>query len=390
MQENLKCPKCGEVFAVDAKAYNAIVESVKDTAFKKEVDTAIKTQNAQKDLQIEKLNSEVSYVRKEAAAFRDKLKSEQELALQRAVFSVEKERDKLKADLDTAKLQHEIQKSALEKEHALTLKGKDEEIAYHKEYKSKLSTKMVGETLEQHCEIEFNRLRALAFPNAYFEKDNNAKAGTKGDYIFRDFDKLKADGGVEILSIMFEMKNEEDKTATKKKNEDFLEKLHKDRVEKKCEYAVLVSLLEGDSELYNGGIVDMSHKYPKMYIIRPQFFIPIITLIRNAELKSASIKSELVAVRNQNLDITNFEQSLDDFKEAFSRNYRIATSKFTTAIAEIDKTITHLQLVKENLLSSENQLRLAGDKADEITVKRLTRGNPTMKEMFDKAKKEGF
>ena len=251
-------------------------------------------------------------------------------------------------------------------------------IAYYKDMKAKLSTKMVGETLEQHCETEFNKLRATAFQNAYFEKDNDSKTGSKGDYIYREHD----DAGNEIISIMFEMKNENDTTSTKHKNEDFLRELDKDRLEKKCEYAVLVTLLEADSELYNTGIVDVSHKYPKMYVIRPQFFIPIITLLRNAALNSLKYKSELALVKAQNVDITNFEDNMNTFKEGFAKNYDLASRKFKTAIDEIDKTIDHLQKTKDALLSSENNLRLANNKAEDLTIKRLTRGNPTMAEKF--------
>lgn len=259
------------------------------------------------------------------------------------------------------------------------IKHKDEEIALRKDMKIRLSTKMVGETLEQHCETEFNKLRATGFQNAYFEKDNDSKTGSKGDYIYRETDEA----GNEIISIMFEMKNEGDETATKKKNEDFLRELDKDRTEKKCEYAVLVSLLEADNELYNNGIVDMSHKYPKMYVVRPQFFIPIITLLRNAAMSSLKYKAELALVRNQNIDITNFEDNVNKFKEGFARNYELASRKFKTAVEEIDKTIDHLQKTKDALLSSENNLRLANNKAEDLTIKKLTRGNPTMTAKFE-------
>ncbi|NCU38949.1 DUF2130 domain-containing protein, partial [Candidatus Saccharibacteria bacterium] len=258
------------------------------------------------------------------------------------------------------------------------LKTKEEMIAYYKDMKAKLSTKMVGETLEQHCETEFNKLRATGFQNAYFEKDNDSKTGSKGDYIYRETD----DEGNEIISIMFEMKNEGDETATKKRNEDFLRELDKDRVEKKCEYAVLVSLLEAESELYNTGIVDVSHKFSKTYVIRPQFFIPMITILRNAALNSLKYKSELALVRAQNVDITNFEDNINNFKEGFARNYDLASRKFKSAIEEIDKTIDHLQKTKEALLSSENNLRLANNKAEDLTIKRLSRGNPTMAAKF--------
>jgi len=267
-------------------------------------------------------------------------------------------------------------------EKAHTIKDRDDAIERLRDMKARLSTKMVGETLEQHCETEFNRIRATAFPRAYFEKDNDASSGSKGDYIFRDSDEA----GTEIVSVMFEMKNENDTTATKKKNEDFLKELDKDRAEKGCEYAVLVSLLEPDSELYNTGIVDVFHRYPKMYVVRPQFFIPMITLLRNAAMKSLEYKTELALVREQNIDVTNFEDKLDAFKTGFARNYDLASRKFTTAIEEIDKTITHLQKTKEALLGSENNLRLANNKADDLTVKKLTRGNSTMAAKFEELK----
>jgi hypothetical protein len=272
--------------------------------------------------------------------------------------------------------------SVLKEAHTAELRSKDEQIAYYKDLKAKLSTKMVGETLEQHCEIEFNRLRATGFPRAYFEKDNNVRSGSKGDYIFRDSDE----SGTEFVSIMFEMKNESDATATKKKNEDFLKELDKDRNEKGCEYAVLVSLLDPDSELYNAGIVDVSHRYPKMYVVRPQSFIPIITLLRNAAQNTLTYKTELARVREQNIDITNFESELEEFKNGFGRNYELASRRFKTAIEEIDKTIDHLQKTKDALLGSENNLRLANNKAEDLTIKKLTRGNPTMATKFAELK----
>ena len=268
------------------------------------------------------------------------------------------------------------------KEKDAIIKLKDEEIALRKDMKLKLSTKMIGETLEQHCETEFNKLRATAFQRAYFEKDNDSKSGSKGDFIYRETD----DAGNEIISIMFEMKNEGDETAMKKRNDDFLKELDKDRTEKKCEYAVLVSLLEAESEYYNSGIVDVSHKYSKMYVIRPQFFIPIITLLRNAAMNSLQYKAELALVKNQNMDITDFEEKITNFKEGFARNYDLASRKFKTAIEEIDKTIDHLQKTKEALLSSDNNLRLANQKAEDLTIKKLTHGNPTMKAKFDELK----
>jgi len=272
----------------------------------------------------------------------------------------------------------------LKEKYETQLKLKDEQIAYYKDFKAKQSTKMVGESLEQHCEIQFNQLRATGFQNAYFEKDNDARTGSKGDYIYREND----DQGNEIISIMFEMKNENDETATKKKNEDFLKELDKDRNEKHCEYAILVSLLEPDNELYNSGIVDKSHRYPKMYVIRPQFFIPMITLLRNAALNSMQYKQELAIARAQNIDITHFEENMMKFKEGFARNYELASRKFKTAIDEIDKTITHLQKTKDALISSENNLRLANNKAEDLTIKKLVRNNPTMKAKFDELKNE--
>ena len=306
----------------------------------------------------------------------------QKLALNEALSVVEKERDELKNGLARATLEKQLAETALRDKYETQLKDRDEAIERLKDLKAKLSTKMVGETLEQHCEIEFNRLRATAFPLAYFEKDNDARTGSKGDYIFRDLDEA----GTEIVSIMFEMKNENDETATKKKNEDFLKELDKDRNEKGCEYAVLVSLLEPDNELYNAGIVDVFHRYPKMYVVRPQFFIPIITLLRNAAMKSLQYKSELALVKSQNIDITNFENQLDSFKDAFGKNYDLAARRFKTAIDEIDKSIDHLQKTKDALLGADRNLRLANDKAQDVTIKKLTRGNPTMAAKFAELK----
>ena len=284
-------------------------------------------------------------------------------------------------DLAAAKTQRETELRAKEEQYEQQLRTKDDEIAFYKDFKAKQSTKMVGESLEQHCLIEFNKLRMTAFPKAYFEKDNDASGGTKGDFIFRESD----DDGNELLSIMFEMKNELDETATKHKNEDFFAKLDKDRREKNCEYAVLVSLLEADSEYYNNGIVDVSYRYDKMYVIRPQFFIPMITLLRNAAMRAADYRHELAVVRSQQVDVTNFERNMNAFKEQFSRNYRIASEKFEKAIEEIDKTIDHLQKTKEALLGSANQLRLANDKADDLSIKKLTKGAPSVKALFDAA-----
>ena len=300
------------------------------------------------------------------------------LAIAEAVGVVEKERDELKNGLDRAALEKQLAETALRDKYETQLKDRNGEIERLRDMRARLSTKMIGETLEQHCEIEFNRLRATAFPKAYFEKDNDARTGSKGDYIFRDMD----DAGTEIVSIMFEMKNEGDETATKKKNEDFFKELDKDRAEKGCEYAVLVSLLEPDSELYNAGIVDVFHRFPKMYVVRPQFFIPIITLLRNAAMNSLKYKSELALVKAQNIDITNFETQLDDFKTAFGRNWRLASEGFEEAVKRIDEAIKDLEKTKEALHKSANNLRLANDKAEDLTVKRLTRGNPTMAAKF--------
>ena len=306
----------------------------------------------------------------------------QRLAITEAVSVVEKERDSLKHTVEQAALEKQVAEKALTEQYEVRLKDRDEEIERLKDFKAKLSTKMVGETLEQHCEIEFNRIRATAFPQAYFEKDNDARSGSKGDYIFKDIDET----GTEIVSIMFEMKNESDTTATKKKNEDFFKELDKDRREKGCEYAILVSLLEPENELYNTGIVDVSYRYEKMYVIRPQFFIPMITLLRDAASNALTYKNELALVKAQNIDVTNFEADLEDFKSKFGRNYELASKQFQTAVAEIDKSISHLQKTRDALLKSENNLRLANDKAQDVTVKKLTRKNPTMQEKFEQAK----
>jgi hypothetical protein len=306
----------------------------------------------------------------------------QKLAITEAVSTAEKERDELKSGLQRAELEKHLAEKALKEKYETQIKDRDDAIERLRDMKARLSTKMVGETLEQHCETEFNRIRATAFPRAYFEKDNDSRAGSKGDYIFRDLDEA----GTEIVSIMFEMKNESDETATKKKNEDFLKELDKDRTEKGCEYAILVSLLEPDSELYNSGIVDMFHRHPKMYVVRPQFFIPIITLLRNAAMHSLKYKSELALMKAQNIDITHFEAELETFKSAFAKNYDLASRRFQTAIDEIDKSIDHLQKTKEALLGTDRNLRLANDKAQDVTIKKLTRGNPTMADKFAELK----
>ena len=321
-----------------------------------------------------KRNAEIQKLEAKVAAS----ETEQKLALAQAMAALEKERDSLAGELKSKDTEKQLLETSLVNKYETQLKSKDKMIEYYKDMKAKLSTKMVGETLEQHCETEFNRLRSTGFQNAYFEKDNDATGGNKGDYIYKESDK----DGNEITSIMFEMKNELDTTATKHKNEDFLKKLDKDRNDKGCEYAVLVSLLEADSEWYNTGIVDMSHKYPKMYVIRPQFFIPMITLLRNAAMNSLKYKAELSLMKNQNIDITNFEEDINTFKEGFAKNYDLASRKFKTAIDEIDKTIDHLQKTKDALLSSENNLRLANNKAGDLTIKKLTRGNPTMTAKF--------
>ncbi len=308
----------------------------------------------------------------------DAIEMAKKLAINEAVAVVEKERDALRSGLERSKLEKQLAEQSLKDKYETQIKDRDDAIERLRDMKARLSTKMVGETLEQHCETEFNRIRATAFPRAYFEKDNDARSGSKGDYIFRDSDE----GGTEIVSIMFEMKNEADRTATKNRNEDFLKELDKDRVEKGCEYAVLVSLLEPDSELYNTGIVDVFHRHPKMYVVRPQFFIPIITLLRNAAMNSLKYKSELALVKAQNVDITNFEGELESFKAAFAKNYDLASRRFQTAIDEIDKSIDHLQKTKEALLGTDRNLRLANDKAQDVTIKKLTRGNPTMAAKF--------
>lgn len=328
-----------------------------------------------------KLQAETAEKVAEIGRLNEELKSRdvaKQLAVNEAVNAIQKQRDDLERDLTARETEQQLLQSTLKDTHAVEIKAKDEMIAYYKDLKAKLSTKLVGETLEQHCEIEFNRIRSAGFHRSYFEKDNDARSGSKGDYIFREADAA----GTEFISVMFEMKNEADETATKKKNEDFFKELDKDRNEKGCEYAVLVSMLEPDNELYNGGIVDVSHKYPKMYVVRPQLFIPIITLLRNAALNSLEYKTELARVREQNIDITNFEDALDTFKSGFARNYDLAARKFKEAIDEIDKSIDRLQKVKSSLLGSENNLRLANRKAEDLTIKRLTRGNPTMAAKF--------
>ena len=350
---------------------------------KRDREAASKLADAKRAKQIQETEVAKDKEIQKLVAALDKVQFERKAAIASAIFAIEKERDDLKNGLKQVELEKKLAENSLKDKYETQIKDRDDAIERLRDMKARLSTKMVGETLEQHCDTEFNRLRATAFPRAYFEKDNDARTGSKGDYIFRDSDE----GGTEIVSIMFEMKNESDTTATKKKNEDFFKELDKDRNQKGCEYAVLVTLLEPDSELYNSGIVDVSHRYPKMYAIRPQFFIPMITLLRNAAMKSLEYKRELALVRAQNIDITNFESDLDKFKTAFSKNYELAERKFKTAIDEIDKSINHLQKTKDALLSTDRNLRLANNKAQDVTIKKLTRKNPTMSAKFDETKK---
>lgn len=413
------CPNCKKAFKVDEAGFADILKQVRDHQFEeelknrlaladKEKDSAVKLaeaniknslqeQIAHKDKQLAelKVQSELALTEKlskkdaeitQLKAKIDNVELEKKLAVNEAVQKIEKDKDNLTNELKTKDLEKQNLENSLVQKYSAELqnkdaiiKFKDEEISRVKDMKLKLSTKMLGETLEQHCETEFNKLRATAFQKAYFEKDNDSKSGSKGDYIYKEVDE----SGNEIISIMFEMKNEGDETATKKKNEDFFKELDKDRIEKKCEYAVLVSLLESESEYYNTGIVDVSHKYNKMYVVRPQFFIPIVTLLRNAAMNSLKYKAELNLVKNQNIDITNFEEKINVFKEGFAKNYELASRQFKMAIEEIDKTINHLQKTKDALLSSVNNLRLANNKTEDLTIKKLTYGNPTMKAKFD-------
>ena len=379
---------------IDKSTISNVVNSIKKDVFDSEVNKVTASLNQQKKLEIELIEKEVKEKSLSELSLKDqeisKLKLElqnsisqnesaKKLATLEAIRTIEKERDELKLQLANQQSQSQLKESNLKEKYLSELKSKDELIDYYKDFKLKQSTKMIGESLEQHCENEFNKLRATGFKNAYFEKDNDSSGGTKGDYIYREADEH----GSEILSIMFEMKNENDATKTKHKNEDFLKKLNSDREMKKCEYAILVSLLEADSDYYNSGIVDMSHKYQKMYVIRPQFFIPIITILRNASLNSMKYKSELALVRAQNIDVTNFETQLNDFRDSFGKSYRLASERFMDAVASIDKSIAQLQKTKENLLKSEDHYRIANNKADDLTVKKLTRNNPTMKQKFD-------
>lgn len=403
MQE-IKCPNCGTIFQVDESEYAQILRQVRDDEFKKEIEYRAKdlAEKKETDLKLvrmeqEKKLGEIITSKDSELAKKDRMieqlkmqiageKTERELAVSKAVQQKEKELSekqteitKLKGQISNTEAQSKLKEQSLKEQYEDRLKLKDEQIEYYKDFKARQSTKMVGESLEQHCMNQFNSIRMTAFPNAYFEKDNDVRSGSKGDFIFRE---AGADG-TEFISIMFEMKNEMDETATKHKNEDFFKELDKDRRQKNCEYAVLVSLLEIDNELYNNGIVDVSYKYEKMYVIRPQFFIPMITLLRNAALNSLKYKQELQVVKNQQIDILHFEENMNAFKEGFARNYRIASDRFKTAIDEIDKTITHLQKTKDALLSSENNLRLANNKADDLSIKKLTKNAPAVREMFE-------
>ena len=392
--KDIICPNCSKAFKIDESGFTEILKQVRNSEFDDEIDKRLLSAEKEKESAIklaeQKLKNEVlielSNKDAQIQVLNSKIENSQtqnKYNITEAISKIKDERDKLRNDLLLKQKDQELHETKIKNDFKYKLDLKEGEISRLKDYKLKLSTKMVGETLEQHCEIEFNKLRATAFQNAYFEKDNDSSyGGTKGDYIFRESDNL----GNEITSIMFEMKNENDDTATKKKNEDFLKKLDKDRNEKKCEYAVLVSLLEPGNELYNSGIVDVSHKFKKMYVIRPQFFIPIITLMRNASMNSLKYKNELQIIKNQNLDITNFEDNINAFKTGFAKNYQLANKKFNTAIEEIDKSITHLNKIKSALLSSDRNLRLANDKAEKLTIKKLTRGNPTMKQKFDELK----
>lgn len=426
----IKCPHCHTAFTINEASYADILNQVRTQEFQAEIherlvqhqaqakselalqqaqaQTQFEQTLAQKNAEIAQLNSqlashekdrqlavaevsgslkadlatrerEIEQLRAQNAALVERMNLERDLAISQALAAKEREVLDLETQLKLSESKNESEQRALQDKFQMVLKIKDEEIAAYRDFKAKQSTKMVGESLELHCENEFNRVRAMAFPQAQFSKDNDASSGSKGDYIFRETDGQ----GSEIVSIMFEMKNENDETATKKKNVDFLKELDKDRREKGCEYAVLVSLLEADSDLYNGGIVDVSHHYPKMYVVRPQFFIPMISLLRNAGLNALQYKQEVATMRAQNIDITNFESELDDFREKFGRNYRLASEKFQAAIKHIDETIKHLEKTKADLLGAENNLRLANDKAEDLTVKKLTRKNPTMKAKFD-------
>ncbi len=423
----IKCPECGSTIKIDQDNYSNIIKQVRDQEFEDEISKRLELLEKDKQQSVDLAIQNIRLQMQEASLANEKkmqglqsqliaAQAEKTIAVNKIKHSLEKERDslsyllektiekneydkklavtnavtelkegyeKIKNNLDKVELQKELSERSLKMRYEIQLKERDDLIERLRDMKIKLSTKMVGESLEQHCENEFNRLRASAFPNAYFDKDNDASFGSKGDYIFRDSDSE----GNEIVSIMFEMKNESDSTSNKKKNEDFLKELNKDRIEKNCEYAVLVSLLESDNDLFNSGIVDFSYRYPKMYVVRPQCFLPIISLLRNASLKALEYKSELASIKEQNIDITNFEHSLDIFKNSFGKNYALASKRFESAIIEIDKSINHLQKTKDALIGADRNLRLANDKAQEVSVKRLTRNNPTMRAKFNSLSK---
>ena len=385
----ITCPHCHKAFKIDEAGYADIAKQIRDREFDKALHERLEIAQREGKAAVELAEARLASRLQQDAAKKDaeieRLKGElrssdvaRQLAVTEAVSAVQKERDDLARNLAAKATEQKLLESTLKEQHSTEIKLLNDTIASYKDFRARLSTKMVGETLEKHCENEFNRLRSLAFPNAYFEKDNDAKGGSKGDYIFKERDSC----GVDVVSIMFEMKNENDTTAARKKNEDFLKELDKDRAEKGCEYAVLVSMIEPESDLYNGGIVDMSHRYPKMYVVRPQFFIPIITLLRNAGFSTLQARSELARVQQQNLDITTFESQLRSFKEDFSRNYGLAQGHFQKAIEKIDASIKDLEATKEFLLKSERQLGIANKKADDLTIKKLTRGNPTMAAKF--------
>ena len=422
----IKCPNCGQVFQIDETSYESILRQVRDDEFNKQINARekqykdekeneiklaeahireeLQKQISNKDMELSNLKNQVANIEEQTKnkldkEYQDKLNQKNteileltnklelnatnsKLEINKALSEKEQKITELSSELELKNKEYELREKNIKESYDIQLKNKDEQIEYYKDFKAKQSTKMIGESLEQHCSDSFNSLRPL-FPNAYFEKDNDARTGSKGDFIYRDYDE----DGNEIVSIMFEMKNEADETATKHKNEDFFKELDKDRREKSCEYAVLVTLLEMDNDLYNNGIVDVSHKYDKMYVVRPQFFIPLITLIRNLSSKSLEYRKELELIKNQNIDITNFESRMEQFKNDFGRNYRLASEKFKKAIDEIDKSISSLQKTKEALLSSENNLRLANGKAEDLTIKKLTRGNETMAKLFEEAKK---
>ena len=424
----IKCPECGKIIKIDQSVYSSIVKQIRDDTFEEEVTKRLNLAEKDKiqsieiaknnvmmemqsnikdqEVEIQSLKAQIdsaaleksvaiteliSSAKIERTTLTNKLeeiqnthKLNQKIAVNEAINAFQKELNKSQNTLERVQLEKQLAEKALAEKYEVQIKDRDEAIERLRDMKLKLSTKMVGESLEKHCEIEFNRIRATAFPEAYFEKDNDINRGSKGDFIFRDYDNE----GNEIVSIMFEMKNENDYTSTKRKNEDFLKELNKDRIQKDCEYGVLVSLIEPDNDLYNAGIVDVSHRYTKMYVIRPQCFIPIITLLRNAALKSLQYKSELAQVREQNIDITNFENSLEIFKTTFGKNYELASRRFEQAIQEIDKSINHLQKTKDSLLGADRNLRLANDKAQDISVKKLTRNNPTMSSKFAALKKK--